>query len=146
MVPPTLTSAGLALMPSIAGQTFRVPETMTLPVRGASWQATGTATLTALPAATANIAEPPQLTVPSVVMAVIVIWKPAPAGRPPMVAVSVLDAADVDGAAAGEAVRSGDGVVGGLDQAAVRQPQLQGDGAGRVAAFDTDRVCARCIR
>ena len=36
MVPPTWTSAGLAPIPSIVGQTFSVPETSTLPVRGAS--------------------------------------------------------------------------------------------------------------
>ena len=78
-------------MPSIVGQTLSVPLTTTLPVRGASWQASGTCTETVWPAVTLNIFDPPQLTEPSVVIAWIVIWKPVPAGRPPMVAVSVFD-------------------------------------------------------
>ena len=72
---------------------------MTLPVRGASWQASGDRDAAVWPAVTSNVAEPPQLAEPSVVVAVMVIWKPMPAGRPPMVAVSVFDATTLIGAA-----------------------------------------------
>src|SRR6476619_3638062 len=91
MLAPTFASAGLALMPSAVGQMLSVPLTTTLPVRGASWQDRGTCVETVWPAVTLNVFEPPQLTEPSVVTAWIVIWKPVPAGSPPIVAVSVLD-------------------------------------------------------
>src|SRR5882724_1510209 len=91
MVPPTWTSAGLAPTLSMLGQTFSVPETRTLPVRGASLQVSATATGTVLPASTSNVAEPAQLLAPSVVVAEIAILKPVPAGRPPMIADSVVD-------------------------------------------------------
>ena len=87
----TFASAGLALMPSIVGQTFSVPLTITLPVRGASWHASGTWTDAVWPALTLKVLEPPQLSEPSVVIAVIVMLKPMPTGNPPMVAVSVFD-------------------------------------------------------
>ena len=48
---------------------IRVFETMTLPVRGASWQVSGTETDTVLRAWTSNVAEPPQLVEPSTVLA-----------------------------------------------------------------------------
>jgi hypothetical protein len=38
-----------------------------------------------------NVAEPPQVVPPSVLVAEIVIWNPVPAGRPLMVALSVVD-------------------------------------------------------
>src|SRR5689334_12393391 len=69
MVPPTWTSAGLALMPSMVGQMLILPETITLPVRGASRQDSDTGTETVWPAVTLNIAEPAQLVEPSVLVA-----------------------------------------------------------------------------
>src|SRR5262245_32033202 len=78
-------------MPSILGHRFSVPETVTLPVRGASRQVRATGTAVVMPAVTLNVAEPVQVALPSAVVAVMVIWKPLPAGRLPMVALSVVD-------------------------------------------------------
>ena len=84
--PPTITSAGLADMPSIEGQTLSVPLTMTLPVRGASWQSRWTETGIVWPATTAKLTgPPPQVVAPSVECPVSVTAKPLPAGRPPIV-------------------------------------------------------------
>ena len=74
MLLPTCTSAGLAAMPSMVGQTFRTPVTMTLPVRGASWQVIGTLTAAVAPAVMAKPAEPAQALNPSVGVAVRAIW------------------------------------------------------------------------
>ena len=92
-MPPTLASAGLALMPSIVGQTFSVPETMTLPVRGRLVAGQRTATVDGL--AGRDVERRRAAAVDRRrrwSSAVIVIWKPVPAGSPPMVAVSVFDA------------------------------------------------------
>src|SRR6478609_727436 len=84
--PLMVTSPGLVDTPSIVGQRFSVPLTMTLPVRGASWQSRWTETGVAWPAATAKVAGPPlQAVAPSVDVAVSVTAKPLPAGRPPIV-------------------------------------------------------------
>ena len=82
MVPPTWTSAGLAPMPSIVGQRFSVPETSTLPVRGASWQVSGTVTARSGPPRTAKVAEPPQVCDPSVVVAEMGDLEARPGGQP----------------------------------------------------------------
>ena len=79
-------------MPSIVGHTLSTPETSTLPVRGASRQVSGTVTGTVLRAVTLKLAEPPQLSAPSMVFALKLIEKPLPAGSPPMVALSLVAA------------------------------------------------------
>ena len=50
---------------------------------------TWTITAVVMRAVTSNIAEPPQVVVPSVAVAVIEMLKPFPAGSPPMVVDSV---------------------------------------------------------
>src|SRR5580692_1914435 len=71
--PPTNTSVGLASSESICGQTFTVPLTETLPVRGAWWQVRGTVTDAVCPAVTLKVPEPAQLSDPSVETPVSVI-------------------------------------------------------------------------
>ncbi len=73
-----------------------VPLTATLPVFAGWWQSSVTLTLVTVPAITLNVALPPQV-VPSVPVALRVIVKPLPAGRPPMTAERVaLEATLID--------------------------------------------------
>ena len=84
--PPTNTSEGLADTLSIDGQMLSVPLTMTLPVRGASWQSRWTETGMVWPATTVKLTgPPPQVVAPSVELPVSVTAKPLPAGKPPIV-------------------------------------------------------------
>src|SRR5579871_50696 len=72
-LPPTNTSVGLASSASICGQTLTAPLTDTLPVRGAWWQVSGTVTCAVWPAVTEKLADPAQLSEPSVEAPVRVI-------------------------------------------------------------------------
>src|SRR5580698_2686031 len=93
---PTATSAGLAESASTTGQTLRVPLTATLPVVAGWWQSSVTLTLATAPAVTLKVALPAQVVAPSVPVALSVIVKPLPAGRPPMIAeIVLLDATSI---------------------------------------------------
>ena len=63
---PTKTSAGLAVTPSMFGQTFVTPLMATEPVVGAWWQSSATDTAVTAPAVTLKVPEPRQVETPSV--------------------------------------------------------------------------------
>src|SRR6185437_3288731 len=65
-LPPTNTSVGLASSASICGQTFTVPLTETLPLRGAWWQVRGTVACAVWPATIEKVADPAQVSAPLV--------------------------------------------------------------------------------
>ena len=82
---PTITSPGLALMPSTTGQTLTVPLICTLPVRGGSrhWILIDSAVV--IFGVTANIADPEQVSAPSLAVAGDGDAVALPAGMPPTV-------------------------------------------------------------
>ena len=87
---PTVTSAGSAEMPSTVGQMLSTPFTSTEPVCAGSLHVRWTDTAVVMCAATAKLAEPTQRVLPSAAVPLSVIEKPLPAGRPPMVAATVV--------------------------------------------------------